>query len=77
MRYGPTTSIAAVSGLIAGVSFIGFEFIARSMNFFVVGQSRCRCTTAAVSTEELMVWNEFAQLIPCDVEEEPKLERRR
>jgi hypothetical protein len=39
MRYWPATPIAAVSGLIAGVSFIAFEFTARSMDFFVIGQS--------------------------------------
>jgi hypothetical protein len=39
MRYWLATPIAAVSGLIAGISFIGFEFTARSIDFFVVGQS--------------------------------------
>ncbi|WP_035358490.1 hypothetical protein [Edaphobacter aggregans] len=38
MRYWSATPIAALTGLIAGISFIGFEFTARSMDFFVVGQ---------------------------------------
>jgi hypothetical protein len=39
MRYWRAASIAAASGLVAGIAFVGFEFTARSVDFFVVGQS--------------------------------------
>jgi hypothetical protein len=59
MRYRQATPLAAVSGLIAGVAFVGFEFTARSMDFFVVGQSWAnsfRASTSSVEKAMIVHW---------------------
>jgi hypothetical protein len=60
IRYWPATPIAAASGLIAGISFIGFEFTARSIDFFVVGQSWANSfRTTDSSVEKAMIVHRY------------------
>ncbi|MBV8629979.1 MAG: hypothetical protein JOZ83_03585 [Silvibacterium sp.] len=51
-RYWPTTPIAAASGLIAVIGFVGFEFTARSIDFFVVGQHWASAFRSSNSPQE-------------------------
>jgi hypothetical protein len=52
MRYWRATPIAAASGLIAAIAFVGFEFTSRSMDFFVAGQSWANAYRASGSSQE-------------------------
>jgi hypothetical protein len=60
MRYWRATPIAAGSGLIAGIGFVGFEFTSRSMDLFVVGQSWAHAFRSSDSpTEKAMILHRY------------------
>jgi hypothetical protein len=60
MRYWRATPITAASGLIAGIGFVGFEFTARSIDFFVVGQSWANTyRTSGSSVEKAMIVHRY------------------
>ena len=68
IRYWRATPIAAASGLIAGVGFVMFEFMVRSVDFIVVGQSWANALNRSASPEEkamivsrYVIWGDIAR----------------
>jgi len=66
LRYRKVAPLASVLGLLFGAAFVGFEIIARSSDFFVVGQNWARQFHAAASSAErdailqrFALWNEL------------------
>lgn len=60
MRYWRATPIAAAVGLIACAGFVGFEFTARSMDFFVIGQSWATVFREGSPAEKAMILHRYA-----------------
>lgn len=68
MRHWRTTPIAAATGLIACIAFVGFEFATRSLDLFVVGQSWAIAFHSSTSAAEkativhrYVLWSEMVR----------------
>lgn len=59
MRYWRSTPMAAATGLIACIGFVGFEFTARSLDFFVIGQSWASELHSGSAAEKAMILHRY------------------